>query len=195
MNPLSSADLDTAIALGVEDRAVLDRLRTIALLLRAGAAAQPDLDGIDIGLWTDHTGTVYPLKNTTAVACRRLAHAAGRPDLLGTPPFTTSRRLYDTHLRTALAEFPNGCPPALFALLNQLRIHRRHTPAAPSAFLAAAGWIISSRGNRAIVPLLPTSPSALEVLDLLAVAEGLGQGPLGILAAQVAARLSWDVRP
>jgi len=184
-----AAGLRSRIALDSADRAVLLRLRAIALLF-ATAAWGSALRGIDIALLIDRFGQVVPLAQLSPEGRRRIAEAAGWSDLLPEREQRDLHALYRTTChRTAQAELPQGCPTGLFRLLRRIDRHPYQASAASLSTLAQAGWGVE---GRCLIPLLPGRSSAQERLDALTRAEeagGLGEGPLGRLAAQVVAQL------
>jgi len=184
------------IVLGGEDFALLTRLRTVALILRAGAATQPALGDIAIVLLLDRSGLVHPLRSLSLAGRRLLAHANGWPDILlaaGTGSLIPVPFAFED---TARAELPTGCPAGLLRLLRQIGAH---TPlsAASKAGLARAGWVHDVDVTDFFRPRVPITVSALEALDALVAVDsdgGLGDGPLAVLARAVAARLTGGQR-
>lgn len=175
-------------SLGAADRAILVRLRAIALLLRAAAVALPDADGIEIGLYVTPNGRLRPLQAVSWNACHLLARAGGWSD--SEELLAVERRVafYTGTLdRTAEGEFPQAGPPALVRLLRRVGLGRPLALAA-AQFLAEAGWEIASSREH-IRPIVPHPASAHEVLDAWAAADavgGLGSGPLARLAQAAA---------
>jgi len=178
-----------AATLGPPDRALLDRLRTVALLLRAVEADLPELRGMALGLVFQHE-RLRVVESIGQGACRRLAVRCGWSDLFDASPSRPSdfvRLQNGIFERTARTELPDGCPPGLLRLLEEIS-HAIPPSAADVAFLARAQWDVQPL-RRYLRPLLPAQPSAHEVLDALCLAGragGVGAGPLARFAQQAA---------
>jgi len=184
------ARLDFPLALGPEDRAVLDRLRTLALLFRAAAGRLPELAMLEIGLWADHHNVVSPFTSVDwGKDCWCLVALAGWSEV-ATTGWRGQESVSDGfYHRAVAAEFPTGCPPALLQLLATMR--SSNSVHSTLATLALAGWHVPV-GEWTLRPLLPAQISAHEALEavLAAAAHGLGDGLLGHLARRAIAVLS-----
>jgi len=173
------------LSLDREEIALLDRLRTIALLLGAAAAGDPVLGSINIALTTNDEGRLHFVHTGTRDVLCLLATAGRWPDLLlrGGESVDELIRLYDAIFeRVADAELPAGCPPGLAGLLQPLRDFTP-IPDGLHTALAQTGWEINLFGF--IRPVLSDPVSAHEALEALVGLEGvggLGAGPLGVLA-------------
>jgi len=172
------------IALGDADRAVLDRLRALALLFRAAAAAIPLLGRVEIGLWVDAEGVTYPYGSLDSEVCQFLAKTAGWTELAaaaqGLPPSVDA--IYE---RASRAEMPS-CPPALARLLTQLRNGTASGDAVHS--FAHLGWVFD-RAEWLSRPLLPAQVSAHEALEALLGVEAAAHSkhrPLDLVAREAA---------
>jgi len=195
MTGIPSVALHTSegLALGEADRALLDRLRAIALLLRAARATAPGLGNLHIGLWISDQGRLRLIQADAIDVVELLADAGGWPDSpsRGESLDDLLRTCNTAFARVDAAELPAVCPRGLAGLLEAMRQNAVVPPALISA-LTQAGWTPYHWGGY-IYPTLPENVSAHEALDALAGAEangGLGHGPLGVLAHRAAAALS-----
>lgn len=181
-----SAAAEAPIAFGSVDVAVLNRLHAIARLLRAAEPLLPALGGIEIGLWADSLGWVYPYGSLDWDACQLLARTAGWIDLLAGADSRRGTRSDAIYHRASQAELPS-CPPALTHFLTQL--HGGYAPDDVVRRLAPLGWTLHFPHSRLIHPILPRQPTAHDAIEALLDIERageLGDSPLGRLVTAAA---------
>jgi len=204
-----SVDRPSPILLGPEDLAVFDRLRAIALILRAAGAIAPRFNGVRIGLRICLDGSPSPIEALTMTGRALIAQVSGWDDLLdGNGQMNGQvngqvngqtidlRSVNTVHARTSQTEFPLGLSPSLTRFLRHIGTNQP-VSASVGTTLQGAGWGIAPT-SRHLYPILPDQVSAHEALEALTAAEedgGLGNGPFAALARAAVRALAEGPRP
>jgi len=180
---LSTRSPPDAVVFDSADVRVLTRLRWISTLLHAGCRADPPDVGLSLSWCTDGLHAVGSMRSSVvaqiAEGCGLHADASAWATGSAEQRIDIARRVL-RHVSTTL--LPDGLPPGLFFLLDQMA--RAGTlPPGGEAALAAAGW----RANACLTAVLPeraAAGSAQESLDLLLAYTAFAGDPLDLAALQ-----------